>query len=669
MSAVLPPRNRVARLAMQLSRDKSDTLLLIAATVLVLAPHAGHLPPWVSLVCAITLGWRAVITFRGTRMPPVWLLLPLALLAVGGIYLTFKTILGRDAGVAMAILLVTFKMLEMHARRDLFVVIFLNFFLLLTGFFYSQSIGTGITMICAIVALLTAQLSFQYTGVVPPLRQRLRLGATILAIGAPIAVALFFLFPRIQGPLWGMPGDANGARTGLSNTMSPGNIADLAQSTDIAFRARFDQAPPPQQQLYWRGLVLDNFDGRTWSQSAHGWPARDAGFTRATRQTLTGYTVTLEPNNERWLFALDMAASAPFVPELRVDLTPEHELRARAPVSQRLRYAASSSLYYRLEAGAVLASSERWLALPTGFNPRAMQAGLDLQREAAPERRVAKVLETFRRENFSYTLQPPLLGRHSVDDFLYQSRAGFCEHYASAFVFLMRAADVPARVVAGYQGGEINPVDGFMEVRQSDAHAWAEVWLGERGWVRVDPTAAVAPERVQRSLARASASNPTLSNLIDLEIDRDSWLAQLRFRLGALNNGWNQWVLNYNAEQRRNFIGWLEESFANWRSLAGVALVCCLIAVARARRLRREIDPVDALYSALSEQLSRHGLRRAPDEGPTAWASRIAATDLPPHKKEAILHFLQLVSAHKYGAAAPQADLAATLKRLLTTSQ
>jgi transglutaminase-like putative cysteine protease len=669
MSAAIAVQSRMARLAMQLSRDKSDTLLLIGATMLVLAPHVTHLPLWVSLLCTTTLAWRALITFRGTRMPPSSLLLPLALIAVGGIYLTFKTILGRDAGVAMAILLVAFKMLEMRAKRDLFVVIFLNFFLLLTNFFYSQGIGTGIMMVAAIVALLSAQLTFQYTGAVPPLAQRLRLGATILAVGAPLAVALFFLFPRVQGPLWGMPGDASSGRTGLSNTMSPGNIANLAQSTEIAFRVQFQGPPPAQHLLYWRGLVLDDFDGRTWSHAYRRWPERDAALGRGDVRATANYEVTLEPHNGRWLLALDMPAGVPLVPDVGADLTPDRELRAREPVSRRVRYSAGSTLEYRLEGGSTLASSERWLALPRGFNPRAMQAGLDLQREAAPETRVRKVLEMFRRESFSYTLQPPLLGVNSVDDFLYQSRAGFCEHYSSAFVFLMRAADVPARVVAGYQGGEINPVDGFMEVRQSDAHAWAEVWLGERGWVRVDPTAAVAPERVQRPLARVTTSNPTLDKLINIEIDRDSWLAQLRFRVGAVNNGWNQWVLNYDKESRRNFMAWLEEAFGNWRALAGLALACCLIVVARARRLRREIDPVDALYSALSEQLSKLGLRRAADEGPNDYARRIAEQSLPPEKKEAILHFLHLYSAHKYGAAAPQADLAATLKRLLNTAQ
>ncbi|HEY0064920.1 MAG TPA: DUF3488 and transglutaminase-like domain-containing protein [Telluria sp.] len=667
MSDTVGLRGRMTRAALQLSRDKADTLLLIGAAVLVLIPHAAHLPLWVTLVCATTLGWRALITFRGTRLPPSWLLLPLAALSMGGIYLTYKTLLGRDAGVAMAVMLVAFKMLEMKARRDLFVVIFLAFFLLLTNFFYSQSIATGIMMVAAITVLLTAQLSFQYTGTVPPLGQRLRLGATILAVATPVALALFFLFPRVQGPLWGMPGDANAGRSGLSNTMSPGSISDLVESADIVFRARFESAPPAQEQLYWRAIVFDEFDGRTWSQSGHGWTKRGASLVRQPGRQVR-YQVTLEPQKERWLFALDMVGYPPALFETLIEMSEERELRARAPLPQRERYAARSDLGYVLEGGATLANSERWLALPRGFNPRAMQAGLDLQREADPAQRARKVLDMFRKERYSYTLAPAPLGTNSVDDFLYLTKEGFCEHYASAFVYLMRAADVPARVVTGYQGGEMNPVDGFMEVRQSDAHAWAEVWLGERGWVRMDPTAAVAPERVQRSRARVSSDNPTLSSLLNIDMDRNSWLAQLRFRLAAINNNWNQWVLNYSPERRRSFLASLQETFGNWRTLAGLALACCLIVVARARRGRRQRDPVDALYSALSDAMRRLGLARAADEGPNAWAQRLAGSPFAADKKAAVLHFLRLYSAYKYAPHAA-ADTAATLKKLLAKSQ
>ena len=661
----------MARLALQLSRDKADTLLLLAATLLVLGPHAAHLPPWVSLVCAATLAWRGLITFRGTRMPPTWLLLPLAFAAMAGIFMTYKTLLGREAGVAMAVLLVAFKMLEMHARRDLFVVIFLCFFLLLTNFFYSQSIAMGVMMVLAIIALLSAQLTFQYSGVVPPLGRRLLLGAKILGFAAPLALALFFLFPRLQGPLWGMPGDATGARTGLSDSMSPGNISNLAQSDEIAFRVRFKARAPAQSGLYWRAVVLGDFDGRNWTH------ARRRHRGESTQLSLSGtpvdYQVTLEPHGRTWLFALDMPGSVPVLPE-QAALTPNVELRAGVPIDKRLRYDVTSYPTYQLDAGVDLPEAERYLALPRGFNPLAMQAGLNLQREPDPARRVEQVLREFRDGGYVYTLQPPKLGPNSVDDFLYSSKAGFCEHYASAFVFLMRAADVPARVVTGYQGGERNPVDGFTVVRQSDAHAWAEVWIRNSGWVRVDPTAAVAPGRVERGMARTLAPSEQsgiarLGSLINLQLDGDSLIGRLRYQISAMNNGWNQWVLNYDPERRQGLLDTLLAALGNWRNLAALAAIAALLVVARKLHVRRQADPVDALYSALNVQLGRIGLARAPHEGPNAWAQRLAETPLAPDRKERLLRFLALYSAHKYADRAPDAALLTTMKRLLGTSR
>ena len=652
-----------ARPGRHLPRDKADTLLLLAAVLLVLAPHATHLPWWVSALSGVTLAWRGLITLRGTRLPPSILLLPLTIMAMGGIYLTFKGLLGREPGVAMAVLLVAFKMLEMHAKRDLYVVIFLSYFLILTNFFYSQSMGTAAMMIASIIALLTAQLSFQYTGVVPPLRKRLALGATILGVAAPLALLLFFLFPRVQGPLWGMPGDATTGKTGMSNTMSPGNIADLAQSTEVAFRVKFDGGVPFQNQLYWRGLVLSDFDGRTWTQSRRN----PRVIAVEPNSALLRYQVTMEPHGQRWLFALDMPSASPQMGNPRAFITDEGELVAFGDIHSRIRYDTASALSYTLDKD-YLPKRERWTDLPPGFNPRAMQAGLDLQREDNPANRVRKVLAMFRNEPFSYTLQPPLLGTNSVDDFLYNSKAGFCEHYASAFVFLMRAADVPARVVTGYQGGELNPIDDFLTVRQSDAHAWAEVWLDGRGWVRIDPTAAVAPERVERNLARALPPGEQF-NLAQLgmELDNTSLLAQLRFRLGAINNGYNQWILNYDPERRRGMLDTLTDALTNWRILAGLALAWAVFVVVRTRRRRSRTDPVDALYSALCQQLARLGITRAAAEGPNAFAQRIDGADLAPDRKQAVLRFLHLYSTYKYGAPSSDPTLVATLTRLLNS--
>jgi transglutaminase-like putative cysteine protease len=670
------PRGRWARLALQLSRDKADTLLLLVSALLVLAPHASHLPLWVSALCGATLLWRGAITLRGKRMPPGALLLMVAVAAMAGVFYTYRTLLGRDAGVAMLVLLVAFKMLEMHARRDLFVVIFLCFFLVLTNFFYSQSIATALMMIASIIALLTAQLSFQFTGAVPPLRRRLLLGARIFVLAAPLALVLFLVFPRIQGPLWGMPGDATSGRSGLSNSMAPGNLSRLAQSDEPAFRVKFLDPAPPQAQLYWRGVVLGAFDGRTWTQVRPQVRPRSGpgSISIAMRGEPIRHQVTLEPSANRWLFALEMPQQLPRIAGNPSSVSAELEITAAYPIDQRVRYEVASYVDFSTQADAQLPDAAQWLALPRGFNPRAVQAGSALRQEPDPVKRITAVLGQFAREQYVYTLEPPLLGADSVDEFLFRTKAGFCEHYAGAFVFLMRAAGIPARVVTGYQGGETNPVDGFLTVRQSDAHAWAEVWLAGRGWIRVDPTAAVAPERIQRSLAGALPPKPPfgiegLGKLINFETGTSSWIAQLRFQWSALNNGWNQWVLNYNPERQRGLLAKLQSVLMNWSTLAGLAAMVGLVILVRILRSRNKADPVDALYWALCLQLGRLGLTRAPDEGPSAYARRLARLDLAPEKKAAATRFLRLYSAHKYGAQLADAKLVATLKSLLTQSR
>jgi transglutaminase-like putative cysteine protease len=654
-----------------LSRDKADTLLLLASTVLVLLPHAAHLPSWVSLLCLATLGWRAILTLRGRRMPPSLLLLPVAALAMAGVVHSYHTLLGRDAGVAMLVLLVAFKTLEMHARRDLYVVVFLCFFLVLTNFFYSQSIGTALLTACSVLALLTTQLSFQYTGAVPPLKKRLLLGARMLLLAAPVALAMFVLFPRVQGPLWGMPGESSSGHAGLSDRMAPGQMSHLAQSDDTAFRVRFDGPPPPQEQLYWRGPVLGNFDGRVWTRT-HARLARERKpALLAVRGRPVRYQVTLEPSGMHWLFALEMPQQVPQLSENMAFATAEFELTTAYPVDQRLRYDLASYTQFSLQAAQAPADAAQWLLLPYGRNPRALAEGMAL-RSRPPVDRVSTVLRRFSRENFVYTLDPPLLpGPDSIDDFLYGARAGFCEHYAGAFVFLMRAAGIPARVVTGYQGGEMNPIDHWLTVRQSDAHAWAEVWLKGAGWVRVDPTAAVSPARVQRSLARALPPPAPfgiegLGRLMRLEAGGNPWLAQLRYAMSALNNGWNQWVLNYSPERQRGVLQSLQARLFDWRTVAAFAVLCAALFFAQVWRRRSRLDPVDALYSTLCKRLAQLGLPRATDEGPSAFAARVASSSLAPERQAAATEFLHRYSTFRYGRPGADASLVPILKRLLS---
>lgn len=669
-----PLRSLAALASHPMSRDKSDTLLLLATCALVLLPHAGHLPAWVVAVCAALLAWRGWITFRGNRMPPRLLLASVAVLAMGGVYLTYHTLFGREAGVTMLSLLLALKLLEMHAKRDLFVALFLSFFLILASFFYSQSIGTALMTVIAVIAILTTQLSFQYTGAIPPLRQRLRLGATIFALALPLTLVLFLLFPRIQGPLWGMPSDAQSAHSGLSDTMSPGNIAHLAQSDEIAFRVKFTDPVPPRRALYWRGIVLGAYDGRTWTPMLER-ADDDHRIVVRLRGTPVRYQVTLEPSGRRWLFALDLPQAAPLIESNPAALGADLQLLTARPIYQRLRYDVISHTDYELQPNESAPVLQQWLTLPHGLNPRTLEFAAHLRRQTSNNQEaINAVLHFFHEQDFHYTLEPPPLGRNEVDDFLFSTRAGFCEHYAGAFVVLMRAMDIPARVVTGYQGGEINPVDGFMTIRQSDAHAWAEVWLQHRGWMRVDPTAAVAPERIEHNIDNM-LPQPVLGGLITLNAGRNAWLAKLhRLRQDweAVVNAWNQWVLNYTPEKQMAFIRALGFERVDWRTMAGLMLVLGSLALAIAilplLPNRPRIDPADALYLSLCRLMAQRGMPRAPHEGPRSYGSRLTGADspLPAEKKAAVTRFLQLYETVRYGEADNQPAAVPTLKTLLS---
>ncbi len=476
----------------------------------------------------------------------------------------------------MLVLLVAFKMLEMHARRDLFVVVFLCFFLVLTNFFYSQGIGTALMMVASVLLLLTAQLSFQFTGAVPPLRTRLAHGRAHAGLGRAARARAVRRVPAHPGSAVGHAGrrrrrHARACRTAWRRARCRTWRCPTSRRFACASLARRRR----HAQLYWRGLVLDDFDGRTWTRGENSASGRNLRLSRRR----AGAASTKSRSNRRNRAGCSRSrcrANCRSSPGHELRISPQFELTADAPLASRVRYRASSHVEYALQRGPVLADTSRWLLLPYGFNPRALAAGRALRALGDPAARVDAVLRQFREQPFDYTLAPPLLGRHTVDEFLYGTRAGFCEHYSGAFVFLMRAAGVPARVVTGYQGGELNPIDGFMTVRQSDAHAWAEVWIAGRGWLRVDPTAAVAPERVQSGTNRATERPApfgidALRGVNPFGLQAGAWLADVRNAMGALNNGWNQWVLNYTPERQRSVVQGLQDKLLAWPF--GVVLV------------------------------------------------------------------------------------------------
>jgi len=631
-----------------------DLAWLTGSLALVIAPHALRAPWWLTLLTLCLFAWRFYYALDRAPLPSRWLVLGVAAAGMLGVWVEYHTVFGRQPGIVLLMLFAGLKLLETRTHRDAAAAAFLGYILIITNFLYTQSIPTGLLMCAAVFAITATLIGFSAPNRAP--RPNLRTAALLLAHAVPAAAALFLLFPRVQTPLWGLPQDAYAAMTGLSETMSPGNLSSLAQSDAIAFRAEFDGDLPGQALRYWRGPVMWDFDGRSWSIGDYV-PARfdpPAGG-RVTYR----YGVVLEPHNRNWLFALETAASVP--PGARY--SGDGQLLARFPVRARLRYDLASVIapQPRVEESSVLL--RRALRLPPGSNPKALALAAQWRAAARDEDELLSRAVSFMRQGaYVYTLEPPLLGADSVDEFLFDTKAGFCEHFSSAFVFLMRAAGVPARVVTGYQGGEFNPFDRIVTVRQSDAHAWTEVFLRGRGWLRVDPTALAVPGRVESGLARAvPQTEQPLMQRPEFE-----WLRDLRYQWEAAAHKWNVWVLGYSPERQRELMNLMGVRDADWRSLTAVLFTALgLMTVALLLWSLRHVarpDPVQRAWRVFCAKLAARGVERSPNEGPRDYAER-AARALPAARR-VILHIGALYIGLRYGPHA-SALRAKQLRRLV----
>jgi transglutaminase-like putative cysteine protease len=594
---------------------KPRDLWLVLPVFMALAPHALYVPVWISLAVAMMLIWRLSPFWRkddGLQKAARFLLVGAAAV---GVFLQYRTLFGPQAGIALLVLMAGFKLLESEGRRDHLIAVLAGYFLLMATLIHHQQILAAAWLLLA-AAALTASLLVNQTQSPLPTRAALKFGGTLVLQALPLAILLFFLFPRLPSPMAGLVHTGAG-KTGLSDSMAPGSVSQLIQSDEIAFRVDFTDPATEARGLYWRGPVLPRFDGRTWQR---GFDDR----TPASAQLLGGkldYTVTLEASEQPWLPVAGVATELP-VRGARINV----DMEWQTPLAghDRLRYAVASWQDYRLEQELPPYRRAQALALPQGYNPDALALGRRWAAESTgSEQVVQRALTHFRQQPFHYTLTPPVLGKNSVDDFLFDTRRGFCEHYASAFTVLMRAAGVPARVVTGYQGGELNQVGGHWVVRQRDAHAWAEVWLEDRGWVRVDPTAAVAPERVERGLAAAlPASELALLNL------PPAWLRQLRQSWDFVDNTWNQWVLGYDFQRQQQLLSRLSPSLASlkgmlWTLLAGVAAILAGLAWSIFRPAPAgPADEIEQHYQRFLDRLSLVGLSRGRSEGPADFARR-----------------------------------------------
>ncbi len=637
--------------------DARTLYALAILLLLVQLPHLLHLPLWVSLSGAILIGLRLALLknpdrkLLGTLLSPLSVTL-LAVVCAVLIKVDYGYFLGRDPCVAFLFFLVAAKFAEVRQPGDATILLCLAAFLLLTQYFYSQTILAALVTLPAVIALAHALAVLRDPENPAQTREQLKLVATLLIQGLPLAALLFLVFPRLPGPLWSLPEDA-AASTGLSDSMSPGSIGQLSQSDAVAFRVEFDGAIPAPRDRYWRGPVLSEFDGRSWNVSRRLLESRTRY--QGPASDVIDYTVTLQPHRQRWLFALDAAVSLPRTDlksgRLSSDTTPNPAITGQsAPISAELQASLSRSgqpLGRLMSDGQMLAGSavtqllryrqssvlldarpasrpppDNTLFLP-GVNQRSKRFASELRASVPSDAAYAQaVLQHFNQQPYRYTLQPQLLGDAPVDEFLFDTLAGFCEHYAAAFVVLMRGAGIPARVVTGYLGGEMN--EDYMIVRQSDAHAWAEAFI-DGAWKRYDPTGAVAPSRVEQGLSAAlpdEASVPRLARL------NKSWLSNAQLRWDALNHQWQRLVIDFDNESQDGL--WERLGLAKpqlWQITAIVLALTglwCALVLGVPRFSRQQAAAEERLWAQLCTQLRKRQLPRAPAETPAEYLERAA---------------------------------------------
>lgn len=595
----------------------------LAALVLSIAPHLPFLPLWISAAFVACATWRFVIEKRRGALPPVWIRAALALGCFLGVLASYSSVSGVGPGSALLTVMAAMKLLETRKRRDQFVLLFISIFLVMSALLREQHIWSLPYLFVAILLIMTAWLRMSAAKQETAMHS-FRTSSRLVLYSLPLALAMWVFFPRIATPFWQVPIDTSSGTSGLSDSMSPGDIGSLSLSDELAFRVNFESQVPAQRDLYWRGLVLTRFNGRTWFGS--GPMPSNSNLERA-KISVDGepvtYTITLEPTRQQYVFALDV----PYAWDLdRTEMGRQQQLTRAFPIDQRVAYEATSYVDYRADVAMPENFRSWYLDLREGGNPRTVELALEMYAQAGSQSAyIDAVLRKFNEEQFFYTLEPPPLGRDPVDGFLFDTRQGFCEHYASAFAVMMRAANIPARIVLGYQGGELNPQAEHLIVRQSDAHAWTEVWLPGSGWSRVDPTAAVAPERIDAGMRGSRMSGAAAAWGLSTP---SALLHNLEMSWDALNAKWNELVLGYGPDNQNRLMRWLGMQQPDWRkmmlTLLGIVFsMILLISIFLTWRYRApRADKALRLYRSFVQKTE---LPLEKGETPSAFATRATA--------------------------------------------
>lgn len=639
---------------------KTTMLWLLLAAFAGIAPHAVYLPLWVGVISLGCLFWRLQVSLGRWHLPGKGLRVLMVFTAVAGVVNEFGTLLGPSAGTALLTLGYAFKLLETQHQRDAFVVVALGFIVAVAFFFFQQSMLATAYVVVVIVFLVAAMISLNQTTVDD--HKALPLAVKLLLQALPLMLVMFLFVPRIA-PIWSLDLGGSRAKTGLSDKVSVGDIASLSQSDELAFRAVFSGENPAKHQLYWRALVLDQYDGNSWSRGQfmmdrspmvglqgpnRGWHEQVKGFS-----TSIEYQVMMEATDKPWMFSLDAVTDY----GREFGYSADHRVINVGPISQPMAYTLKSAFNYQLDLQLPKWLRDKNLQLPADGDKRTRQLAAEIwSSSSSVEDYVDNALEYISTQGYEYTLRPGrLLDSNKVDEFLFDRKRGFCSHYAGAFVYLMRAAGVPARMVAGYQGGEYNQIGNYWLIHQFDAHAWAEVWIAGQGWKRVDPTAVIAPSRVSSGLEEAVSSEASFLENSPLSTARYrhwNWVTQLRYSIDYLNYAWYRSVLGYDTKTQLDFLSrWLGivnlQSLALWLlgSLAVLLLIIGLLVLGRSRK--RKIDPLLHEYQQFCRKMAKRGSVRNPQENPQDYACRLI--DQFPHQRHELLQITRVFQRHYYG--------------------
>jgi transglutaminase-like putative cysteine protease len=594
---------------------------LLAGTHLAAAPFYSNMSLRI-LILLLCLSLAKIFIIKYNRKDPSKFLMMLVILTLFFIILnTYGQVFGQQSGLALITMMTTLKLFEIKSNRDCYIVIYSSFFIIASSFFHSQSVWLFLYVFFVVLFLLSTLIALSDRLKTTSLKDRFKISSRFIFLATPLMIILFFLFPRLPGPLWALPNDAFSSQTGLSEEMSPGSINRLISSSAIAFRVKFEDKIPTQPERYWRGVVLSAYDGKTWRR--HDAPRK----TKPNIQFSTDdnndvhYQVTLEPNNLKWLVSLDY----PLDYQSPYHFSREAMLLSSKTISNVISYKINSQTS-ALNQSLFPEESYKNRLLPVNLNPQTLKFSRQLlaSSDYDTKKYINSVLAYFGSNNFIYTLSPDLLGTHAMDDFLFNTQKGFCEHYASAFVYLARAAGIPARVVIGYQGGEMNPLDNYMIVRQSDAHAWAEIWI-DNFWMRIDPTAAVSPDRVEQGVLNAGLEQDKLPFFL---ISNSTTIRNITYLYDSFQNSWNNWIVGFDQEKQEDlleFLGFEDTGTSNLilllvslMSISGLIITWLLL-----KQITVSNDRIQHYYDLYCQKLKRHGMQRRLNEGPQDFENRL----------------------------------------------